>query len=319
MKIYVNGIDVTKYCGNITLASSLDTLGDQLDFEIAYNTSKESNAINVNVGDKVVLTDAEEVFRGIVVAKTRDVHSNQFSCFDYAFYLNKSKVIKQFNKVRIDEAIKQLLNEFSVPVGSIANLPIITNKIFFDKTVSDIVSELLEDATSATGKKYVKEMNKGRFEIYEDRQLVIDCKVKLAENLGGIDINRTISNPSKTASIEETKNSIKVYISNDDSVTEYAEAKSQTMISKYGLLQETISIEDGDKAKAKNIAETVLKEKGRVAVKGNIEVIGSFDLRAGRILRLNEPNTNLVGNYKITSVNHSIGSMHTASLELEEV
>ncbi|MDD2217948.1 MAG: hypothetical protein PHW03_05915 [Eubacteriales bacterium] len=315
MIIKANGKDITSLAGSITLDSSLDTLGDQLGFEIAYS----QNNAEVNVGDLIQLFNDKEVFRGIVVTKTRNEKSQSFNCFDYAFYLNKSKVIKQFNKVKADVAIKTLLSEFNVPVGTIASMPTIISQIYYDKEVSSVIKDIIEQTTNTTGKKYVMEMNVGKLDIRQDADLVINVKVQLADNLAAVDIGKTISNPSKSASIEEMKNSIKLYTGGEDGVKVYAEVKNDALIKKYGLLQETQSLEDKDIAQARNIAQNLLKDLGRVLVEGSIEVLGHFDLRAGRILQLNEPITNLVGKYKIKSVSHNIGNIHTASLSLVEV
>ena len=320
MIIKVNGKDITSLVENATLNSSLDTLGDQLDFEIAYSKMKYYPKIEVNLGDLIQLFDSQkEVFRGIVTNKTRNEKSQSFTCFDFAFYLNKSKVIKQFKKVKADTAIKQLLAEFNVPIGKIAPLQTIIKKFYYDKEVSEVIKDILTEVTNTTGNKYVMEMNSGKFCIYQDSELIITCKVRLAENLPLIDISQTISNPSKTANIEDMRNSIKLYAGSEEKIKEVAEVKNNALIKKYGLLQETQSVEDKDIVKAKTIAANLLKQLGKVDIQGSIEVLGNFDLRAGRILVLNEPITNLVGKYKIKSANHSIGTIHTTQLDLAEV
>lgn len=311
--------DISSMVGNVTLNSSLDTLGDQLDFEIAYSSMLFYPKFSLDVGDRIKLFEGKEIFNGIIVEKTRNEKTQSFSCFDFAFYLNKSKTIKQFNSVRADAAIKLLLADFSVSVGKIADMPTIIKKIYYDQEVSEVIKDIMEQATNATGVKYVMEMNEGKLCIFKDTELLINVKVKIAENFPMVDINETISNPSKKASIEEMKNCIVAYAGNDEKVKVIAEVRSDSLVKKYGLLQETKSLEDKDIAQARNIAQNLLKDLGKVMVEGSIEVLGNFDLRAGRTLLLNEPITNLVGKYKIKSVNHSMGTVHTASLELEAV
>jgi hypothetical protein len=319
-----NNIDITSLVGTSgTLDSSLDALGDQLNFEIANATPAyiRRAAVSVETGALIQLFDdfKKEVFRGIVVSKTNNVLTRSFACFDYAFYLNKSKVIKQFNKVRADVAIMQLLSEFKVPVGTIAPMSVIIDKIYYDKEVSAVIDDIMDTVTKTTGVKYIREMNSGKFYIFRDTDLIISCQVRLAENLPLIDVGKTISNPTKTASIEEMKNCIKLYVGDDSGLKVYAEVKSDTLIAKYGLLQETQSIDKGDIARANLIAKNMLNDLGKVIVEGSIDVLGHFDLRAGRILVLNEPITNMVGKYKIKAASHSLGDRHTARLDLKEV
>ncbi|QHI71461.1 XkdQ/YqbQ family protein [Aminipila terrae] len=317
----VEEYDISSMVGNVTLNSSLDTLGDQLDFEIAYSDMQYYPNFSVDTGDFVKLFDEgkKEVFIGIIISKSRSEKTQSFTCFDFAFYLNKSKIIKQFNGVRADAAIKSLLLELGVTVGTVADMPTIIKKIYYDKEVAQVLKDIIEEVTNATGVKYVMEMNEGKLWIFKDTELQINVKVKVADNLPMVDINETISNPSKKASMEDMKNSIVIYVGTDEKIKTIAEAKSDWMVKRYGLLRETISMEDKDIAQGRNIAQNKLKELCKVSFEGSVEVLGHFDLRAGRILVLNEPVTNLVGKYKIKSARHSIGKIHTTSLQLEEV
>ena len=311
MKLKADGVDILKLAGSFTLTSNTDTLGDQLDFEIAHSTLSYFPKVSVAVGSLIQLfdDDGSEQFRGIVVTSTTNETTQSFSCFDYAFYLNKSKVIKQFTKIRADTAIKQLLGEFGVPVGPISNMPTIISAIYYEKEVSDVIQDILDKVTAATSQKYVKEMNAGKFDIYKDTDLVISCTVRIASNIAPVDIGKTISSPSKTQSIEEMRNSIKIYIGSDTGVKVYAEVKNAALIKKYGLLQETQSIEEANIAQANNIAKNTLADLGKIITTGSITVLSNFKLRAGRILILNEPTTGLIGSYKIKSANHSIGTI----------
>jgi hypothetical protein len=315
MTLTVNGKNITELVGSMTLDSNVDTLGDQLNFSMAY--SLPHLKAEVNLGDHVTLYDGREVFSGIVVTKTRSENSQDFVCFDFAFYLNKSKVIKQFNKIRADAAIKQLLAEFDVPMGYIAPMSVVITKIFYDKEVSSVIGEILEEVANASGTQHVMEMNTGKLEIYPDAERLVKALVKYAGNLPAVDCMQTISSPTKIASIEEMKNSIKLYTGGDNSVKVYAEAKNDNLVKKYGLLQETQSLEDKEIAQAKNIAQNRLKQLSKIPISAGVTVLGSFDLRAGRIVEVSEPMTGLVGKYKIKAASHSIGTIHTTTLDLE--
>lgn len=319
MIIKADGKDITQLVGNITLDSNLDSLGDQLNFETAYSKEKFFPKADVSEGSIIQLFDKEEIFRGIAVSKEVDRTKQTFSCFDFAFYLNKTKLIKQFKKVQADKAIKQLLSELNVPCGTISPMTVVISKIYYDKEVSAIIKDILEEVTKATGQRYVIEMNKGKLDIIKDTELIVNYSVKLAENLAPLNINQVISNPRKTYSIEEMKNSIVIYTGGEEKFNVVASAKNDALISKYGLLQETASVDGKDVAQARNIANNMLKELGKVLVDGSVDVIGDFKLRAGRTLVLNEPITGLVGKYKIKSASHSIETVHTTKLDLVEV
>lgn len=317
IKLIVNNTDITYLVGKLNLNSNIDTLGDQLDFDMPYASYLK---YEVNEGDTVRLfSGKKEVFLGIVVTKRNKTDNREFNCFDFAFYLNKSKIIKQFRNVSADTAIKQLLNEFSVPVGEISSMPVVINKIYYDKEVSEVLKDILEEVNKATGVRYLMEMNGGKLYIYKDTEKVVKATVKLADNVAPVDCMNTISNPIKTRSIEEMKNNIKLYVGNEDKVQVYAESKDDVLISKYGLLQETKSLEEKDIAQAKNIAQNLLKELGKVSEMVDFTILGSFDLRAGRIVEVNEPITEISGKYRIRSASHEIGANHKTRLELEVV
>ncbi|MFV0517819.1 MAG: hypothetical protein ACK5MV_10540 [Aminipila sp.] len=319
MKLKIKDKDISSIVGNITLNSAIDTLGDQLDFEITYSDMKFYPKFEVNVGDIVQLEDQGVVFIGIVVTKTRNENTQTFNCFDFAFYLNKSKTVKQFNGMRADMAIKSLLEEFNVPVGKIDTMPTVIKSIYFDQEVSEIIKDILEQVKKTTGKKYVMEMNKDKLDIYQDENRIVDCKIQMAQNLPKVPVGQTISGASKKATIENMKNVIKLYIGNDEKMRIVADERNSNLVSRYGMLSETQSFEGKDIVQARNIARNMLKELGRVAVESSIDVLGNFELKAGRVLQVNEPKTNLAGKFRIKSANHQIGDVHTTSLELEEI
>lgn len=317
MILKANWKDITGLVGSVTLGSNVDTLGDQLNFSMAY--SPPYLTADVNVGDLIQLFDGNEVFRGIVITKTRNENTQEFDCFDYAFYLNKTKVIKQFNKIRADDAIRQLLAEYGVLVGYIAPMAVPITKIFYDKEVSAVIKEILQEVTDATCVNFAMEMNLDKFEVHDDSERLVKATVRPAKNLPAVDCMQTISDPTKTASIEDMKNRVKVFAGNEKGVKIYAEAENAGLISLYGLLQETKSVDEKNIAQAGNIATNTLKEFGKVAITASVTVLGSFDLRAGRTVEISEPVTNIFGKHKIKSASHSIGQTHTTSLELEMI
>lgn len=321
MMIMVSGNDITALAGSISLSSSIDTLGDQLDFEIAWSDMYYFPKQEISAGDIIQVFDdnQKEVFRGIIISKTSTDKNQSFNCFDFAFYLNKSKVVKQFSKVQADTAIQQLLQECNVPCGSIASMPVIISKIYYDKEVSEVIKDILEEIKGVSGKKYYMEMEMGVLCIREDGEQLLQCLIKLAENIAPIDVMATLSSPSKSESIEEMKNSIVLYSGGKENIINIVEVKDSALISKYGLLQETQSVEEKDIPKAKNIAHNLLNDLGHVKQSASITVLGNFDLRAGRTIEVNETMIGLSGKYRIQSASHDIGIIHTCTLELEAV
>jgi hypothetical protein len=298
--------DITDLVGGLTWSDSIDTLGMQMDFDLAFSDMPQFPKNVLSVGDIVLLNNGtKEIFRGIAVAEERQGRSSRhFTCFDFAFYLNKSKTIIQFNKVKASEAIQKLLQKFNVK-SNITNIPTIIKKIYKEDVVSDIIKDILDQATKQTGHKYRMEMRAGTLVIERQSNLMVTAEVN------------AISNPTRKLSIEEMKNSILIVSGDENSTKIFTEVKDQRNISKYGLLQEIQSIDKKDKAQAKNIANNLLKELNKIFEENSIELLGNDNVRAGRVLNLNEKVTGMVGNYLITSCTHTINQgIHKMSLNL---
>lgn len=309
--------DITPLVGDISWKDSIDTLGIQLDFNIANSDISNIPKSPVDLGHMIVLQGNKEIFRGFTITENKQGRSAiGYTCFDYGFYLNKSKEVYQFKKIRADTAIKKVCSDFKIPVGSIISIPTVITKIYNDKELSAIIKDILDMATKSTGIKYRMEFRQGKFYI----QKYTDIILKATFDLAGTTQNITdfISNPVRSRSIEEMKNSIRIYTGDEKKVKVVATAKNDTLIKRYGLLQEVQSIDAKDKAKAKNIANNMLRELGKIAEDNSIELIGNDDVRAGRVLEVNETLTGMKGKYLISDCTHTIkGGIHTMQIGLK--
>jgi hypothetical protein len=306
--------NISPLVGSISWNSNIDQLGEKLDFNIVFNDDRFFPINPCDIGNLVILNNTEEIFRGIIFTEQKQGRDAiQYTSFDYAIYLNKSKSVYQFNKIQADKAIAKILNHFNVPIGNIISIPFIVNKIYFNEILSDIIKDILKQTTEAIGQKYRMEMRQGKLYIEKQEDLIIKPKFKLASNLNYNNVTDVIGNPSRKRSIEEMRNSIKI-ITNDKIV---AELKDFNLINKYGILQELYSIDDKDIAQAKNIAKNLLKELGRIFEDISIELPGDDSVRAGRLIEIEESVTGLKGKYLIKNVDHKVeNGIHIMSLNL---
>ena len=131
MNLYVikgeRAVDITDISGAISLSTSMDTLGASLAFNIArnYNDTSFIFSDEIETGDIIILNNTKELFRGVIVNITTTKFNRTIECLDYSFYLNKNKVIKQFEDISASVAIKQLLQEIDAPIGDISNITLI--------------------------------------------------------------------------------------------------------------------------------------------------------------------------------------------------
>ncbi|MCT4605856.1 MAG: hypothetical protein N4A64_07085 [Marinisporobacter sp.] len=306
--------DITPLVGSISWRSNINELGQQLTFDIAFNDDRYFPMNPVDLGSLIILNNKDEILRAIVVSEQRNGRGRiEYSCFDYAFYLNKSKAVYQFNKVTGKKAIETMLNDFNVPIGNIAPINTVINKIYREKAISEIIKDILDIAKKHTGKKYRMEMRQGKLCIEKQEELIIKGTFQLAENIQPYDITKALSSPSRKRSIEEMKNSVQVVFNNH--VIE--NRKKDELIKQYGLLQEVTTIDKKDKAKARNIADKILEDFGKIFEENSVEIMGDDKVRAGRTIEIKEPITGMTGKYLIKDVNHTVkNGIHKMQLGL---
>ena len=307
--------NITPMIGSLGWRSNTDELGDELSFDIAFNDARYFPSNPCELGDLVILKNGSEITRTIIVEEKKNGRNPiGYSAFDYAFYLNKS--IYQFNKVRADKAIRKILSDFRIPIGNIVSMPTLINQIFNNKVVSDIIREIIELVESDTGQKLLMEMRQGKLYIEKRKDLIVKGTFNMAENIKNINVTGAIMNPSKTRSIIDMKNSIQVVL-DDKLITTVTD---QSLINRFGRLQEVVSINEEEKAKAMIIGKNKLKELAKIAEDCSVELMGDDRFRAGRLFEIKEPITGLKETYLIKSADHSIAKkIHTMKLDLEAV
>ena len=313
--------NITKFSSGLTWSDDLETLGTKLNFAVARNADDKylQNYDIVETGDKVLLyNDTEEVFRGIITDTDLSRYGKAVTCFDYAFYLNQSKTVKQFYKIQASKAIIELCKAFSVEVGKIDAMNTLITKIYKDKTIAEIIKDIIEQATKETGIKYRLEMRAGKIYIVKYIEISIDPVFYTSES-ESFKILNAIGEITKSESIQEMKNSILVTSDDEKSSSIKSTSKDVDNIEKYGLLQEVITVDKKNESQAKNIANNKLKELKKKKKNITLSLLGSDELRAGRILTINNKLFNLSGKYLIKSSSHTVNnSIHNCSVTVEK-
>ena len=67
---------------------------------------------------------------------------NKYTVADFGWYLNKSKETYQFNSMPACKAITKVCADFNIPIHIIPELNQLITKIYFDKTISEIISDI---------------------------------------------------------------------------------------------------------------------------------------------------------------------------------
>lgn len=311
-KILIDGEDKSLICSNISWSDNIDSLGVELNFDIAKEFQK-----SIELGASVVLLIKDEaIFTGIVVARDLNEFSITCTCFDFAWYLNKSTVIKQFKRINGNTAIKELCRELGINVevsGAVANI----DCIYKDKTAIEVIRDILEKSSQISSKKFNIEMELDTLKIANFKKILVNGKYKLSDR-DLINISEEVESISYSDSITEMKNKI-IALSGDEKATRYiGEAQDSGSISKYGLLQEVVILDAKDFKNAKTIASNKLKELNKITQDISINLLGDVGVKSGRVINLDIKKYNLQGDYLIKSSSHKIeNNIHKVSLTLE--
>ncbi|WP_456300776.1 XkdQ/YqbQ family protein [[Clostridium] colinum] len=299
----------------------MDTLGVQLDFSIP----KDNAYIKffIDCGDKILLCkNGKTLFQGIITDKNiNGIFEESFTAFDFAFYLNKSKVIKQFNNINGRIAISSICSEQGINVGEIPTLNTNINHIYFENTIAEIIDDILQQCSKETGKIYYKEVLKDKLYIFERGTKIINPTYKMAVNVASIKVLDEIGqNFSKGYSIANLKNKVTIITQNEKEARVIATKEDNKNIEKYGLLHHIESVDQKDKNQATNIANNRLKELNKIKETLSLELLGDITIKAGRVLNINNKEININGKFNIISSNHTIESgIHKTNIELERL
>ncbi|MGQ7276643.1 XkdQ/YqbQ family protein [Brevibacillus thermoruber] len=314
--------NITELVGNVSWSSNIDALGIELSFDFAYNDTQYFKGYDiVDVGDQIVLMNDSNILHYFIVVKSSQNgrFGKSFTCFDRAWYLNKNETVIQFRDANATQAIEKLLNRFAIK-HRIAKMDTKITQIYKDQVVSDIIFDILQQVEQETGIKYRMEIDTDTVVISKQTDLIIKPMIRLSENNSPFPISVTISNPSREKSIEELKNKVIVVADGEENIKIIEEKQDQSSINKYGLLTEVVTVDQKDESQARNIATNTLKQLNRIGETISCEMLGHDDVRAGRIIEVNEPITGIVGKYLIKSAQHTLNNgIHKVSVELEVV
>jgi hypothetical protein len=312
--------DITCCTGNYKRSDNVDSLGQEMTFDLVDNPlDANMKQLAPPIGAKILVSNNNTtIFQGIVISYDRNSLMNYgFKCYDYAYYLNKTEAVIQFNDNTVTEAIQKLCSQQNIPVGNICSIPTKVTKIFNGNKVSDIIKELLKMGADETGKKYRLEVDNGKLIIEERNKLVIEAEYKPTpkekfnpcEFVGGF---------SSSYSVNEMCNRVVIVSSQEKNTQVYAEATDNKSIDTYGQITHYEKIDDKKSAEARNIASKKLKELNKVNRTFKVTMFGDDKVRSGRCLKFNQPDINLVGTYLVKNCTHTYnGRNHFMECELD--
>jgi hypothetical protein len=206
------------------------------------------------------------------------------------------------------KAIRKVCGDFNIEIDSIPELSTKITKIYFDKTISEILQDILE----ICGGGYNIDVTPKGLRIYKIGSIYAYPEFRLSPNTQLIYSPLLRGNVSHSVSIEDMKNSVRVITEKDGNYSVKATLKDDNLISKYGLLQEVVKI-DPEKENANNVAQQKLSELSKTKETFSFEIIEAVEsyTRAGYVISVDG------ANFIIEGSGHSIeNGIHYVKLDL---
>ena len=319
-KVIIKDKDVSDIIGNLTWRDTVDTLGVEVEFELPVNRyDKDFEFLyDITLGDPIqILNDkGETLVQAIIVTETPNGKITNFTAYDMAWYLNKSTVIKQFKKMIGNDCVKSLCKEIGIKV-EVSGLDTKIDKIYKDKTISDVIKDIIEQCSQFNSKKYFIEFDNGILKIMPYKKIKVFGQFEIQKDKF-ININENIGGVSLTKSIVDMKNSVLVITENKGAVRTIGQEQDIKSIEKYGKLQQVVTLDEKEFSKTNLVAKNELKKLNRITEDFSIDVLGDDKVKSGRVIDIDLPLFNLKGEYLIKESNHTISNnIHRINLKLE--
>ena len=319
-KVIIKDKDVSDIIGNLTWRDTVDTLGVEVEFELPVNRyDKDFEFLyDITLGDPIqILNDTgETLVQAIIVTETPNGKITNFTAYDMAWYLNKSTVIKQFKKMIGNDCVKSLCKEIGIKV-EVSGLDTKIDKIYKDKTISDVIKDIIEQCSQFNSKKFFIEFDNGTLKIMPYKKIKVFGQFEIQKDKF-ININENIGGVSLTKSIVDMKNSVLVITENKGAIRTIGQEQDTKSIEKYGKLQQVVTLDEKEFSKANLVAKNELKKLNKITEDFSIDILSDDKVKSGRVIDIDLPVFNLKGEYLIKESNHTISNnIHRINLKLE--
>lgn len=301
---------ITAFCANITRKDNIKSLGVEMEFDYLNNKVIDKNTvwIDLKLGATILMYDNDElIFQGQIVKASRNGLSvYKYSAFDNAFYLNKQEARIQFNDITVKSAIEQLCAQEYIPCEVACEINTKVTKIYNGDTISKIIDDLLKLAQDDTGFRYRREYNNGKLYIntFDNLKMIWDSEP-------------LVSDFSQDFDTTKLANKVVIMSGKEKSQVVVATAEDKDSQKLYGTYVHYEKVGDKKQAMAQTIANNKLKEMAWPAKQFKCTLLGDNYVRSGRILKFNQPNIGMVGEYLVTDCTHSYDAgKHTMECEL---
>lgn len=195
--------DLTGWLISATWSGDVEQAGRKLEFDLAYTTrDKAWQNPGLELGDEVLFIHIDDktqqtfhLFQGRIFGRSRESGSSvmHFTAFDNIVYLAKSRITKKYTNVTVADAIRQTINDFSIPAGTMPDLSVTCNFIADDISATEAIKQALSYQSAQDGKGYHIYMTEGRLNVVcMNDQVVKDFLISDVTNLTGASVSESV-------------------------------------------------------------------------------------------------------------------------------
>jgi hypothetical protein len=271
------------------------------------------------IGDDLLIENGNEVrfkydeiyvFAGRVFSVSTDSKKEiSVTAYDQLRYA-KGKDYFYIKGKTLTYLVDKMCNHFNFSKGHIEDTKkILKTQIYDDKTYLDIVYEGIKEVLTNFSKFYALRDECGKITLRDINDLKLD--ILLGDESLCYDY-------SYEKSIDEGFYNQVIILAKNDEKTSIQGAKDDKSIKKYGPMQFFDIMENTNAAKAKNMAEIILKACNHEAETLSLNCLGDIRIRAGVsfYVMIDSITGNKMKRYIATSVTHDFIPVHTMKIEV---
>ncbi|WP_128895030.1 XkdQ/YqbQ family protein [Longirhabdus pacifica] len=298
----------------ITWSGNQDQPFRKCEINVHNTVDGKSTFIDFEPGKSLrLLKDDQELFRGVIFTDQMDLQgSMSLTAYDENVYLTKNIDTKKFVNKKASDIVKQCCKEFNIPTGTIVDTTYNIPKLLLrDRTLWDMMKTALAETEDHTGKKYILSSKQGKLHLLDVAEEEVEWKLEQGVN---------ILSASHSKSIEEMKNKIKI-LSNDNKKKPMEVVKEDASLAKkYGTMQHLQYVGmDKKKEGMKQLANQLLKQRGKVTHETHLEALGNEAVIAGTVVNIQAGMTKMEGLYDVITDQHTFeNGLHNMSLTIRE-
>lgn len=292
-------------------SKSIDEFSQKLEFEVIDKKVPGYPINPVEVGSVIqIYNDDLLEFDGIVLSNVDD----SYNAVDFAFYFSKNEEIYQFNEVAANICIEEVIKSLEGSVGEIDASDILIDKIYFEESAGSVISKIIEEIQVKSGEEFYFYYRKGQFHFKKYPTEVKNFEFNFYNK--NYNLNSFVKSISKSSSIENMYNSVKVVIKNnkEDYYTEtYSDSRN---IKKYGIMQKIITVEAEKSEDSKPVGENFLKANSKITKSLSLTIPYVKNIWDGDILRISNEEFEVDGFFRVISFTKTMKEIGLELIEL---